>query len=113
MEEYQKIWSQLIDKLQKQFGGEMDITEALYLVGVQELGEGFREFSKQEKMDLIHIGNCKALSYFSYYKYVDNDADGWPRFEKDRPLPKLLLKDQEALIKKGIIEYFQEIEFIS
>lgn len=112
MEEYQVLWSDLLKKLGKQFDADLDITETLYLLGVQELGQGFRSFSKQEKMDLIHIGNCKALSYFGYYRFSHYDADKWPHFEKATPLPSLLLKDQEALIKKGIIRYFQEISFI-
>ena len=112
MEDYQKTWSELTLKLGKQFDGDVDITQALYLIGIQELGQGFKEFSKQEKMDLIHVGNCKALSYFGYYNYTGNDKDNWPQYEKGISLPKLNLKDQEALIKKGIIEYFQDIEFI-
>lgn len=112
MEAYQQIWADLQKKLGQQFDAELDITETLYLIGVQELGKGFREFSKQEKMDLIHIGNCKALSYFGYYAYAHTDTDGWPHFAKAEALPSMNLKDQEALIKKGIIRYFQEIEFI-
>ncbi len=112
MEEYQKTWSDLSKKLGQQFDGEIDITEALYLIGVQELGLGFKEFSKQEKMDLIHVGNCKVLSYFDYYEYSGRDNDNWPLYDKVKEVPRLLLKDQEALIKKGIISYFKDIEFI-
>lgn len=112
MENYQEVWADLTKKLGKQFDGDIDLTEALYLVGVQELGEGFKEFSKAEKMDLIHLGNCRALSYAGYYQLVGVDQDNWPVYEKLEEPPKLLLKDQEALIKKGIISFFLEIGFI-
>ncbi|MEN9444858.1 MAG: hypothetical protein RIS47_1748 [Bacteroidota bacterium] len=112
MDNYQEIWKALIAKLGQTFGVDADLTEALYLIGVQELGKGFKTFSKQEKMDLIHVGNCKALEPFGYYQQTGFDDDKWPTFEKVLTLPPLNLKDQEALIKKGVIQYFQKLKFI-
>ena len=112
METYQEKWLELLRKLSGAFDADIDITESLYLIGVQELGQGFRKFSKQEKTDLIHIGNCTALSFFGYWQSLGRDADQWPQFRKAKELPPLSLKDQEALIKKGIIAYFESINFI-
>ena len=36
----------------------MDLQDILFLVGVQELGQGFRTFKKDEKMDLMHVAVC-------------------------------------------------------
>ena len=52
-----KKWQELVDFVSKVFGdGEpLDLQAILFLIGVNELGQGYREFSKDEKMNLLHI----------------------------------------------------------
>jgi hypothetical protein len=50
--EFETRWRELLSVLEGRFGGGMDLQDILYLVGVQELGQGFRNFRKDEKMDL-------------------------------------------------------------
>ena len=52
---FEQQWRALVDALESRFGDGMDLQDILYLVGVQELGQGFRTFKKQEKMDLLTV----------------------------------------------------------
>ena len=58
---FEQQWRTLLDTLETRFGGGMDLQDILYLVGVQEHGQGFRKFKKQEKMDLMHVAVCTVL----------------------------------------------------
>ncbi len=44
-----------------------DLNAVLFIIGTQELGQGNRSFSKEEKQDLMHIAICKVLSLSGYY----------------------------------------------
>lgn len=79
----------------------------LYLIGVQELGKGNIEFTKEQKQDLMHIAICKVLSQAGYYKFEGFDDDGWPHWKNIKPLPHFDLLEQETVLKKHIIEYFE------
>lgn len=81
----------------------------LFLIGVQELGQGAKRFSKEQKQDLMHIGICKALSLSSYYSLEYTDQDGWPHYKLERALPPGDLLKQEALLKMHVIEYFKNL----
>ena len=61
-------WEVLIEKVNKHFDAEVDLQGVLFLIGVQELGQGFRKFKKDEKQDLMHIATCRLLSYYGYYE---------------------------------------------
>ena len=65
----------------------MDLQDILFLVGVQELGQGFRTFKKDEKMDLMHVAVCTVMVPEGFYRFVGRDEDGWPHFEEKVPLP--------------------------
>ncbi len=71
-------WSRVLDKLNMQFGRLNDTKDVIFLIGVQELGRGYQNFTKDEKMDLMHIGICRILSPYGYYKYNGVDKEGWP-----------------------------------
>ena len=84
-----------------------DLNAVLFLIGVQELGRGNQDFSKEEKQDLMHIAVCKVLSFSGYYELEGLDEDGWPHWKKSKDLPHFDLLDQEKLLKMHIIEYFE------
>ena len=81
-----------------------DVNTVLYTIGVQELGKGILNFSKDEKQDIIHIGTCAILS--PYYQLISRDADGWPHYKQIQEIPFLELKEQVAFLRKHIIDYF-------
>ena len=77
----------------------------LYLIGLQELNMPEKNFSKEEKVDVLHVATCKILSSFGYYRFNGVDEDGWPHYEEVEALKNLSERDQEKLIKEGIIKY--------
>ena len=107
--EFIKEWNAVIAYLQKLFGKIPDLNGVLFIIGVQELGKGVQNFSKEQKQDLMHIATCKLLSPLGYYELEGVDQEGWPLWKQLKPLPKLDLKEQEKLLKMQAIEYFQDI----
>lgn len=103
---FEQQWRALLNALEQRFGGGMDLQDILYLVGVQELGKGFQNFKKQEKMDLMHVAVCTVLTPQGFYKFVGRDDDGWPHFESQISLPELEPRAQDALIRRALIDYF-------
>ncbi|RXM52098.1 hypothetical protein BOQ64_09645 [Chryseobacterium sp. CH25] len=87
------------------------IETLLFLIGLQELGSGQQKYTKEDKVNLIHIAVCRLLEPFGYYKFTHFE-DGWPQFEKLEDLPELKPNEQTLLMKKAIIQYFQEEELI-
>ena len=85
-----------------------DLNSILLLIGVQELGKGTMEFSKEQKQDLMHIAICKVLSFSGYYVLEGLDEDGWPHWKNVKQLPHFDLLEQEQLLKMHILEYFKE-----
>lgn len=111
-EDLQVRWLKLRIKLKERFGIKPDMNGVLLIIGVQELGSGPQEFSKEQKQDLMHIAICKVLSQSGYYVFEGNDEDGWPHFALVQPLPELNLIEQENFLKDHILLYFQNQEFI-
>jgi len=103
-----KEWLQLLEKLKRRLGKEANIDAILFLIGVQELGQGFKHFSKEEKQDLMHIGTCRVLSTSGYYSLEGTDQEGWPHWKLEKKLPSISLKEQEDMLKMHIIEYFEK-----
>ena len=101
-------WHELLRQLGNTFGEEPDLQGIIFLIGVQELGQGVREFSKDEKQDLMHIATCKLLSFDGFYEMKGRDEQGWPHWEKVNQVPLLSLKEQDITLKTNIIKYFEE-----
>ena len=90
-----------------------DLQAVLMLVGVQELGRWRRDFSKEEKQDLMHVGTCEALSADGYYAFTHRDADGWPHYRAVRPVDAAGHEAQERLLKRALITYFDKWQLAS
>ena len=108
IEELKKKWEKVKQMLVKQYGEELGIQEILFLIGVQELGKGYQKFTKDQKMDLMHIATCRLLSSFGYYELEGVDAEGWPHWKEKEKIPYLTIQQQERLIRQGIVDYFEE-----
>jgi hypothetical protein len=106
-------WIFLVEKLTNDFseGDELNVDGILYLVGVQELGQGYREFKKDEKMNLMHIAICKLLEPYGYYEFDYFDDDGWPHYKTITELPNLKPGEQTVLMKEAIISYFEGLDY--
>ncbi len=82
------------------------IETLLFLIGIQELGSGKQKYSKDDKVNLIHIAVCRLLEPFGFYEFEDYDDDGWPMYKQLEELPELKPNEQQLLMKKAIIQYF-------
>ena len=102
------LWKNVLEKMSTSFGDIEDLQDVVFLIGVQKLGLGYQKFSKEEKVDVMHIGICTILEPYGYYQYQGTDKDGWPHFATISQLPPMNEKDREILLKKAIIEYFEE-----
>lgn len=102
-------WEFLIGKLTKIIGKKPNLDAILFLIGIQELGQGKRIFSKEEKQDLMHIAICALLKQSGYYELEGQDKDGWPHYKLVNPLPKFDLLEQEKFLQMHIKEYFADL----
>ncbi len=106
-------WMQVLDFIEQNFDKKPDLNAVLFLVGIRELGQiPEKPFSKEDKTRLMHIANCKALSYSGYYELQGINREGWPVWENVKPLPNLTLIEQENLLRQHLIEYFEREEII-
>src|SRR5688500_5405448 len=83
-----------------------DLNAVLYLIGIQELGRAQEKFTKEEKLDLMHIAICHLLEEEGYFQFEGMDADGWPHWNRLIPIEIKGVESQEALLRKKVIEYF-------
>lgn len=106
---FEEKWNELEARIAVDFGGDLDVQAILFLIGVQELGKGAQKFSKDQKLDVIHIAICRVLEPFGFYKLSHADQDGWPHYDTLKPLPNLKSGEQLKLMKQAILDYFGEI----
>jgi len=105
----ERQWAALLAEIEKQIDKKpKDLNEVLFLIGVQELGQGAKRFEKEEKQDLMHIAICKVLSLAGYYELEGLDKDGWPHWKLINKLPHFDILEQEKLLKMHVIEYFEK-----
>lgn len=107
--ESDRHWQELLQEMERNFGKKpKDLNAVLFIIGIQELGKGARNFSKEEKQDLMHIAICKVLSLAGYYELEGIDEAGWPHWKLVKKLPHFDLLEQEKLLKMLVIEYFEK-----
>jgi hypothetical protein len=104
--EFEREWNKLVKLMMERFGEQPDITSIVFAVGLQEVALGPRDYKKDDKVNLIHVGICTLLEPLGYYKALGLDADGWPHFERVRELPELDSEEQELMMKRQLLEYF-------
>jgi len=106
--EFEKKWRETTVSISENFDNDIDIQSILFLIGAQELNLGYLKLSKDQKVDVIHIGICTIFEPYGYYENIGKDKDGWPHFEVKKEFPNLSEKEQERIIKEAIIDYFKE-----
>jgi hypothetical protein len=107
-------WDQVLNILSATFseGEVLNLDAIIYLIGVQELGQGAKEFKKDDKLNLMHIAICRLLEPFGYYEFDFYDNDGWPHYKVLEELPPLKSGEQTVLMKEAIVLYFKKNELI-
>jgi hypothetical protein len=101
-------WDAFIRKVSKHFNVTANTEFVLFMIGLQERGEGFRNYSKQEKMDLINLANCRLLCQCGYTQQTGEDEDGWPTFVTLKDANSLSPFEKDKLLKENIIQYFEQ-----
>ncbi len=103
-------WETLVEFVNSRFGMKeyLGIQAVLFLIGLNELGKGYKELEKEEQLNLLHIAICRLLSNYGYYEYTGRDKDGWPHWKTNTSLPKLNPEEQINLIKEAALLYFDE-----
>jgi len=109
----EKQWKELLKSLNSQFDGDLDLQAVLFLIGVQELGKGKVKYSKDQKLELMHIAICTLLEPFGYYNFAGHDQDGFPHWELNEQLPPLSPGRQMALMKESILDYFVAMDNVT
>jgi hypothetical protein len=108
--EINEKWAKLQEQIAKDFDSDKpDIKVILFLIGVQELGQGPRKFSKRQKEELMHIATCRLFSEMGFYELEGLDQDGWPHWKLVKQIPNYTLLEQEMVMKSLIIDYFEQI----
>jgi hypothetical protein len=101
-------WLKLRIKLKETYGFKPDMDGILFLIGVQELGTGKQEYTKEQKQDLMHIAVCTVLLPSGYYVMEGFDEEGWPHFKQLKALPEFNLFEQENFLKDHVLLYFDQ-----
>ncbi len=102
-------WYEVRNRVKEQFGQRPDLNAMLFVIGMNEVGIVKEKWEKEEKQDLMHVAICKLFESEGYFKFIGNDDDGWPEYEVVQNIPKLVLKDQDELLKQKIVEYFEAL----
>lgn len=112
-EKLRSKWDELQHRISEKFGGgeRLDVDAIIYLIGVQELGKGFQRFSKDDKINIMHIAICKLLEPFGYYEFEFYDDEGWPHYKVIDELPNLKPGEQAVLMKEAVVMYFENSEW--
>lgn len=103
--ELEAKWRKVTDHFKEEHG-DLDVSSVLFLIGVQELGQGYLKLSKDKKLEVMHIGVCTVLGPYGYYEFSGVDDDGWPHYDLKQKLPPLNNKEQQQLLKEAVINYF-------
>ncbi len=99
-----ELWKKVEAFFEEHFQTEKNtpIETMLFLIGVQELGSGKQKYTKDDKVNLIHIAVCRLLEPFGYYQFS--------HYDEVEQLPELKPNEQQLLMKKAIIQYFMDEE---
>ena len=103
-------WWKLEEKFKEKFGKKPDVEAVLFLLGIQEVRNLKKKFTKEQKQDLMHVAVCTVLAQSGYYEVEKFDDDGWPHFKQLKALPEHNNIEQENFLKDHILLYFENSE---
>jgi len=107
--ELKKKWKETVAAVSEQFGEELELKSIIFLIGVQELNKGYMKFTKEQKLEVMHIAICTLFRPYGYYKFIGRDEEGWPHFENTKKMPAMKDSEQNLLMKEAIIKYFEKM----
>jgi len=86
--------------------------EMLYLIGIREYGKSLGPFTKDDKINLIHVGTCAVLEPFGYCERQKDLPDGWPSYKILRKLPRENDENFEPFMQYAIVRYLESDDLI-
>lgn len=107
-DDLQQRWWNLEAKLVERFGKKPDLEAILFLIGIQETQLPQKDFTKEQKQDLMHVAVCSLLADSGYYELEHKDAEGWPHYRQLKPMPELNAMEQENFLKDHVLLYFSK-----
>ena len=110
LNEQAREWQALLSYLEGKFKKRPDMNGVLFLVGLNVLGLGPLDFTKEQKQDLMHIAVCELLSFAEFYEFAGRDDQGWPHYRLLRSPHGMSLAEQEAVLRACAVEYFKEAD---
>lgn len=108
-DDLQVRWLKLRIMLKERYGIKPEMDGILFLIGVQELGSGKQEYTKEQKQDLMHIAVCTLLAQSGFYQLAGYDEEGWPHFNQLKALPEFNVYEQENFLKDHVLLYFEQL----
>ena len=104
-----KDWEKIMEFFRRRFtaGETPTLDTVLFLIGVRERQQPPRRFSKDEKINLMHVGLCSLLSFTDYCRRTGSDPEGWPLFSQEKSLPQDD-REREKIIREALIRYFRQ-----
>ena len=113
MEDFEQRWINVEFFIRERFGKKPDVEAILYLIGINELGAFPEEknFTKEQKQDLMHVAVCTLLQPSGYFILEGKDPDNWPHFKQVKEMPSYDLPSQENFLKDHILLYFEQMQF--
>lgn len=109
MEFSEDIWNEIELRVSKHFKVTADFDFMLFVIGIQELGTGMTEYTRDEKWDIINLGKCRLLERLGYLQQSGKDREGWPEFEVIKNVRSLSPNLQKRLLKQEMVLYFDEV----
>ncbi len=109
-DDLQSRWWKLEEIFLNKFEKKPDVEAILFLIGIQEIRNIKKKFTKEQKQDLMHVAVCTLLAQSGYYEVEKYDEDGWPHFKQLKGLPEYNMIEQENFLKDHILLYFDGID---
>lgn len=108
-EEFLLRWYKVRNRVRDEFGQRPDINAMLFLIGMNEVGIIKEKWEKEEKQELMHVAVCTLFAKDGYFVFIGKDEDGFPHFEAVSGIEKINIKEQEELLKRKIVAYFEAL----
>jgi hypothetical protein len=102
-------WKDLCKHLTMMFGIEVDMNGVLFLIGIREMGLLFREFSKEEKLNLINLGSCTLYKEMGLVEISGEDNERWPVFRQKTLAPVIAEELKLKTLQDCAIRYFGKV----
>lgn len=106
-------WKKVLQYVENIFGIKPDLLSILYLIGIQEYKQGFENYSREDKHELVGLARCKLLESKDFYIFEGLDRFQMPVWQKN---PNKTIENEEQedeILKQTIIEYFENQKLIS